>query len=367
MEPLRLDPEQATLVERINELKVERDALIVVHNYHPWPNYFIADFIGDSYGLAKEAAKATQKHIIFCGVRFMAESAAAISLGKHVWLPHPEAGCPMADMVDQSDLEWYRSRWPDAALVAYINTNASIKAQVDVVCTSANAAKVVAALPRDEVIFLPDLNLADHVARQLGARLIIPLRDERKAAVKMITDELDRKVLRDGAFELNYGKRKTIIGYDGMCHVHMHMRATLLESVKAARPNAKIIAHPECLPKFREAANYICSTSKMIDVVREDPSKEFVIGTEKEMVWRIHKAFDDAGLPRKALYWPGIGWSCTNMKKNSLARVLALLDNRELLEAATEEGTDDIRLIKLESYIAEGARASLERMLEIGA
>ena len=201
------------LIKKINKLKKEKQAVILVHNYQRPEIYKIADFIGDSYGLSVQAAKTKAEMIIFCGVHFMAESAAILNPGKKVIIPTKLAGCPMADMVKAEDIRKMRAKYPDAAVVSYMNTSAETKAESDIICTSSNAAQVVASLPQKRVIFMPDKNLAGYV-------------DER-------TD-------------------KEIIPWNGFCYVHDKFSAKELEKSKKSLPRAEVIVHPECPPGYQK-------------------------------------------------------------------------------------------------------------------
>src|SRR4030042_5189890 len=233
------------LIDEINRLKKEKGAIILVHNYQRPEIYRIADFIGDSYGLSREASKTKARMIIFCGVHFMAESASILNPDKKVIIPAIDAGCPMADMVKAEDLRELKKKHPDAAVVCYINTTAEIKAESDIVCTSSNAVNIVNSLPHKRIIFVPDKNLDAYVA---------------------------------GSTE------KEIIPWNGYCYVHTKFSPEELAKSKKLRGAAKVIAHPECPAGVRALADHICSTSGMIGYAKQSDAKEFIIATEMGMI-----------------------------------------------------------------------------------
>lgn len=297
-----------SLIDKILRLKKQKEAIILVHNYQRPEIYQVADFIGDSYGLSVEASKTRAKMIIFCGVHFMAESASILNPDKKVILPAIDAGCPMADMVTAEDIKRLRASYK-ATIVSYINTRAETKAESDIICTSSNAVKIVNSLPDDQIIIVPDKNLADYVATQT---------------------------------------RKEIIPWNGFCYVHTKFSRGELEKAKRMLREAKVMVHPECPADIRELADYICSTSGMIEYARKSEAKEFLIGTEIGMIEMLRRS-----VPEKEFYTVPPGSTCVNMKKNDLRLVLEALRN----EAPVVTVPEEIRL---------KAKKALDRMIEVG-
>lgn len=297
------------IIKEISKLKKEKNAVILVHNYQRPEIYKIADYIGDSYGLSVQASKTKADMIIFCGVHFMAETAYILNPDKKVILPAKNAGCPMADMINAENLRELREKYPDAAIVSYMNTTAETKSESDVICTSSNAVKVVNSLPNKRIIFVPDKNLGNYVA--------------------MYTD-------------------KEIIPWDGYCYVHNKFSHKELAKAKNALKNAKVIAHPECPEEFRDLADHICSTSGMVDYAKDSEAKEFIIGTEIGMLEMLKRE-----LPEKKFYTAPPGSTCVNMKKNTLKLVLESLKTEEPVITVPEK----IRL---------RAKKALDKMMEVG-
>ncbi len=296
------------LIEEINQLKKEMNAIILVHNYQRPEIYKVADFIGDSYSLSLKAKETDAEIIVFCGVHFMAESASIINPEKKVLLPAINAGCPMADMVNPEDLRLLNEKYPDAAVVSYINTNAATKAESDVICTSSNAIKVVNSLPNRRIIFVPDRNLASYVAKH--------------------TD-------------------KEIIPWDGFCYVHQKFSAEAILQALEKLDDSELIAHPECPEDVRNLSHYISSTSGMLDCARKSSAKNFIIATEVGMLEMLKQK-----LPHKNFYLAPPGGTCVNMKRNTLDLVLKSLKECKYEVVVPEE----IRL---------KAERALERMLEV--
>lgn len=296
------------LLDRIQELKAEKNAVILVHNYQRPEIYEIADYIGDSLGLARKAAATDKDMIVFCGVHFMAETAKILSPEKTVLLPAYDAGCPMADMVNAEDIEKLKEKYPNAAVACYVNTTAAVKAASDICVTSANAVRVINSLNEEQVIFVPDRNLAAYVAR--------------------FTD-------------------KEIIPFDGYCHVHDRFRAEEMTMAKGNFGNATLVVHPECRPEVIEVTDYVCSTSAMIDYAKQTEALDILVGTEMGMIERLKKE-----VPGKNFYSAGTVRICPNMKKITLELVYdALVKNQYQIEVNRET--------------AEKARLSLERMLAV--
>jgi len=238
------------IVEEINKLKKEKNAIILVHNYQRSEIQDIADYLGDSLGLSREAAKTDVNIIVFCGVRFMAETAKILSPGKKVLLPRKEAGCPMADMVTAEDLKRLKGKHPDAKVVSYVNTNADVKAESDICCTSANAVEVVRNLKTERIIFTPDKNLAAYCQRFTN---------------------------------------KEIIPWNGYCYVHEKIRKEEVRLAKEKFPDALLLVHPECNPSVIDLADEVLSTSGMVNFVKKSDKKRFLIGTEEGLIYRLKK------------------------------------------------------------------------------
>lgn len=285
--------EKQELIDRINSLKREKNAVILVHNYQRPEIYEVADFIGDSLGLCERARESDADIILFCGVYFMAESAAILNPGKKVIIPYSDAGCAMADMVQAEKLAQFKKKHKDAAVVCYVNSTAEVKALCDICCTSSNAVDVVRSLKEKKVIFVPDKNLAAYVQDKVP--------------------------------------EKEIIAWQGYCPIHHVVDAKYVEEIRRSNPNAKIIAHPESKPEVLEIADYVTSTSGMIDVAREDDCDEFFVLTECGMTERLKRS-----VPGKN--FKGLCNVCFDMKKNDLASVLRCLEtekDRVRVEKAT--------------------------------
>lgn len=298
--------ENKKLIKKINELKKKKNAVILVHNYQRPEIYTIADFIGDSLELSRKAAETDAKIIVFCGVDFMAESAKILNPEKKVLLPTFEANCPMARMVTAIDLEKMKKKYPKAAVVSYVNTTAEVKALTDICCTSSNAVKIVNSLKENEIIFVPDKNLAGYVAR--------------------------------------FTKKK-IIPWNGFCYVHARFNAEQVLEAKRNHPNAMVLAHPECPKEIIDIADVTCSTSGMINAARNSNAKEFIILTEPGMSERLR-----IEVPEKTFY--SFGAICLQQKKNNLENVYACLK-------------DETNEIIIDKEILKKARNALDRMLKI--
>ncbi len=295
--------------KRIQELKKKQDALLLVHNYQRPEIQEVADVIGDSFGLSQKAQEAKEKNIIFCGVDFMAESALILNPTKNVIHPNPKSKCPMAAMVDPEGLLALKAQYPGVPVVAYVNTSAAVKALVDVCCTSSNAVKVIASLPDKKVIFVPDSNLGLYVQRTI--------------------------------------KDKHIILWPGYCRTHQNLSVDQLKALKKAHPKAVVVVHPECVPEVIDFADVVASTEGMLAHVRKAPEKEFIIGTEREMVFRLRKE-----VPDKVFYQVDTA-VCPAMKMITLKDVLKSMETLE-------------PKVKLPKDIIEKARVPLQRMLDIG-
>jgi quinolinate synthase len=325
-------PVAQDVVARIRELKRQTNAVILAHNYQRPEVQDIADLAGDSLELSRAAARTDYDVIVFCGVHFMAESAAILSPAKTVLLPEMAAGCPMADMVsvegprktkrefytdvlgftfefaDEFTLRDMKKRHPGVPVVAYVNTSAAVKAESDICCTSSNVVKVVESLKEDTVICVPDRNLSSFAAKRT---------------------------------------KKKIISWDGFCNVHMRLDAEDVKRAKTAHPDAALVVHPECPPEVQDMADQIASTSGMLRWCRESNHKEFIIGTEEGLLHRLRK-----DSPDKKFYVLSTEMVCPNMKRTKLESVLHALENREHVITVPE----DIRV---------RAKRALDRMLEI--
>ena len=300
---------QNNLAEEIRRLKKERNAIILAHNYQVPEVQDVADIVGDSFALSRHAAETDSDVIVFCGVHFMAESAKILSPDKTVLLPVRDAGCPMADMVTAPKLREMKARYPDAAVVCYVNSSAEVKAESDVCCTSSNALKVVASLENKQVIFVPDKNLGSYIASKV--------------------------------------KNKEIILWKGFCITHKRVKVEEVQKIRQLHPNAKILMHPECEPEVQKLADFLGSTSAIIKYAGEIPEKDLIIGTEEGILHLLKKQNPD-----KNFYLLSTGMICTNMKKTRLDDV-----HRALLNMQHEIHVDeDIRIKALKS---------LERMLKI--
>lgn len=239
-----------TLIDNINRLKKEKNAVILVHNYQRKEIYRVADFIGDSLELSRKAAATNADIIVFCGVRFMAETAKILSPQKTVLLPKEEAACSLADMATPEAVKALKTKYPEAAVVGYVNTNADVKALCDVCCTSANAVNVVNSIPQKQVIFLPDKNLGRYVQSK---------------------------------------SEKEIILWDGYCAVHQLLDAESLVEFKEEHPGSKIIAHPECRTDILKVADHVCSTGGMAKFAQLDNSSEYIVVTECGMTDKLRE------------------------------------------------------------------------------
>ncbi|WP_445475611.1 quinolinate synthase NadA [Methanococcoides methylutens] len=281
------------IIDRINTLKAEHNAVILAHNYQRPEVQDIADFTGDSLGLSQQVVDSDADVIVFCGVDFMAESAAILSPEKTVLLPDKDAGCPMAEMVDVISLDDVKKEHPDAAVVCYVNSSAEIKAQCDICCTSANAIDVVNSMEEDEIIFVPDKNLGTYVSH--------------------FTD-------------------KKIITWEGFCPSHHQMRAPDVIKAKEEHPDALFLAHPECRTEVLDLADEVLSTTGILNYAKNSDAKEFIIGTENGLLHRLRKENPD-----KKFYYVSEFTICTNMKITTLASVLNALEKMEYVITVPEE------------------------------
>lgn len=306
-----------SIAERILRLKKDKNAVILAHNYQRGEIQDIADFAGDSLGLSQQAAETDADVIVFCGVHFMAETAAILSPDKKVLLPDPQSGCPMADMITADGLRKMKSENPGATVVCYVNTTAAVKAESDICCTSSNAEKVVSSIPEDrEVIFVPDKSLGAYVASQLGRKMTF---------------------------------------WPGFCPTHHRILAQDVEKRKQEYPNAKVVAHPECTADVLELADLVASTTGIARFCRESDVKEIIVGTENGMIHRLKKESPD-----KTFIEITEQATCPNMKKNTLEKVLWCLEDLD-----TDTDAESEHVVTVPEDIAKKARLAIERMLEL--
>ena len=292
----------------VRELLKKKNAVLLAHNYQRDEIQEIADFQGDSLELSIKANKTDADIIVFCGVRFMAESAAIMNPDKTVILPNENAGCPMVDMITAKDIVNLKADYPDAPVIAYVNTSAECKAVSDICCTSANAVKVVNSLSAGRVIMVPDKNLGSYVQR--------------------FTD-------------------KEIISWPGFCPPHKRTVPEDIKALKEKYPGAVFIAHPESTPETIDAADHVSSTSGMYKFVRESAAKYFIIGTERGIMYKMKKENPD-----KIFISSNPGLVCPNMKKTHLDDIINSLENME-------------NIIKIPENVRIPARKSIENMLAL--
>ena len=297
-----------TVAEEIEVLKKERKAIILAHYYQRPEVQDIADFVGDSLQLSQQAAKTDAEVIVFCGVHFMAESAAILSPDKIVLLPEPNAGCPMADMVDAEALRAYKKRVPEVKVVSYVNTSAEVKAESDICCTSANAVKVVQSLQGEDILFVPDKNLGGNVAQILGRSLQL---------------------------------------WPGHCKAHDQLTKEDILRGRKEHPLAKVIVHPECRGEICQEADYIGSTAGLIAYAQNSENKEFIVGTESGILHRLQQV-----CPDKEFYLASEGLICPDMKATTLEKV------RDALITLSPQ-------ITVKEEIRVRAKEALDRMLAL--
>ena len=295
---------------QIEQLKRAKNAVILAHYYAPAEVQEIADYVGDSFYLAKIAKQSNADIIVFCGVAFMGESAKILNPDKKVLMPDPTADCPMAHMVADGIIEEMRAKYDDLAVVCYINSTAELKCKSDVCVTSSNAIKIVKALPNKNIFFIPDKNLGSYVAKQVP--------------------------------------EKNIILNDGCCPIHAKITATQLQAEITAHPDALVLTHPECEKEVVELSDFAGSTAEIIDFARASTCKEFIICTEDGVDYKLV-----ADNPDKRFYYPDPHPCCADMKLNTLEAVLSVLEKED-------------KEIVVDSSIREGALRPLERMLELG-
>ena len=304
-----IEDEDMTKQEEIAKLKAEKDAVILAHYYVSPEVQEIADYVGDSFYLSKLAQGLDNSTIVYCGVNFMGESGKLLSPNKKVLMPDMNADCPMAHMVRKEDVDRCRKEYPDLAVVCYINSTAEIKTWADVCVTSANAVKVVKALPSHDILFIPDQNLGRHVATQVP--------------------------------------EKNVMVLDGYCPIHNCISPAELRELKEQHPEAELLVHPECCAAVRDMADYLGSTSGIIKYAAASDKNEFIIGTEIGVAHELEKQN-----PGKKFYFPRTTPVCTDMKTITLDKIIHVLKTGE-------------NSISVPGEIAASAGTPLERMLEL--
>ena len=297
------------IIEKINKLKKDKNAVILAHCYQPVEVDEVADYVGDSLSLSQIAAKTDAEIIVFAGVYFMAQTAKLLSPDKKVLLPQIEAGCRMADMLSYKQLKDFTSKHPSIPSVCYVNSTAEVKSECDICCTSSNAVKIVKSLGVSKVLFVPDTYLGKWVEKQLGN-------------VEVIT-------------------------YPGFCPTHLQIRPVDIENARKKFPDAVVLAHPECHMSVSSIADYVGSTTGIMNYVRDSKKKSFVIATEQGVVDRLKRDF-----PNKEIIPIKSNIVCPNMKMTSLEDILRVLE--------TEENE-----ITVDKEIAQKAVSCLNRMLEV--
>ncbi len=310
--PVTSDEPLTALQEEILALKKERNAVILAHNYQIEPIQRIADYLGDSLGLAYAAKETDADVILFCGVHFMAETAKIVNPEKRVLLPDLDAGCSLSDSCPADKLAAWQAANPNVYTVAYINCSAAVKAQCDLICTSGNAVKMVERIPEDrEILFVPDQNLGSWVARQTNRKMQL---------------------------------------WPGSCYAHVMFTAHALEKVRRQFPDAPVVAHPECTEAVRDMADEVCSTERMVNFCKETPADKIIVVTESGMIHRLQKEIPD----KTFIAGPTENCACNDcrfMKMNTLEKV------RDALLNLSPE-------IEMEESLRLKAAVPIERMLE---
>lgn len=296
--------------EQILKLKKEKDVCILAHCYQTHDILEIADFVGDSFGLAQQAQKTSAKNVMMCGVRFMAETVKILCPEKRVLLPEPDAGCPMAEQLDVEALTKLKEQYPDHTVVAYINTTAALKTLCDVCVTSSSAPRIIKNLKSDKILFIPDRNLGSYIAAQCP--------------------------------------EKEIVTIHGCCPTHARFTVKDVEKAKSAHPNALFLVHPECTAEVVALADFVGSTTEIMSYAKKSAEKEFIIGTENSIVQ--HLGID---CPEKRFYPLSKDFICSNMQLVKISSVLHCL-NGGGEELVMDEET---RLL---------AKKSIDKMLELG-
>lgn len=297
--------------EEILKLKKEKDICILAHCYQSPDILEVADFVGDSFALSVSASKVTNKTVIMCGVRFMAETVKILSPDKKVILANGDAGCPMAEMMDKELIEQVKEKYPDYTVVAYINTTSELKTVCDVCVTSSSALKICKSLDTDKILFIPDKNLGSYIAKQLP--------------------EKEFKLLSGG------------------CPTHARMGISDVKKAKAAHPEALFLVHPECVPEVVAEADYVGSTTGIMNYAKESDAKEFIIGTESSIVSHLQLA-----CPDKMFYPLSKDLVCHNMKLTTIV---------DVLNSVKGIGGEEI---ELDEEVRLGAKRCIDKMIELG-
>ncbi len=298
------------IVARIQQLKKDRQAIILAHNYQVGEIQDVADFNGDSLELSQQAAKTNARVIVFCGVHFMAETAAILCPSQTVLMPDPSAGCGMSEMISAETVREMKEANPNAVVVCYVNSSAAVKAESDICCTSSNAKRVVESIPEDrEILFIPDQYLGAHVMRQTGRKLIL---------------------------------------YNGYCPTHVRIMASELTEVMAAHPDADVFAHPECTLPVSQLANSVLSTSGIAAKARETEAKQVIVATEIGMLHRLSKENPDKEFIPACHYC-----DCAHMKVNNLEKLLWSLEEMQYP-------------VWVDPLVAKRAKLAIDAMLSLG-
>ncbi len=322
---------KAELAERINRLKKERNAVILGHNYmEPALFHSIPDFTGDSLELCRKAEATDKDIIVFCGVRFMAETAKILNPAKTVLIPSPKAGCSLAESITAADVRALREKYPGVPVISYVNTYAEVKAESDICCTSGNAAKVVEHLGAERVIFLPDEYLAKNVAKETGKRIIFPSRTPRPASSS-----------KQG------GLQYEMIGWHGRCEVHEQFTVEDIRNVRRQVPDVVVLAHPECSPEVVAASDFSGSTSALVRYVREVKAARYLLLTECSMGDNIAAENPEREMVRLCSI------RCPHMNEITLEDTLSALEQTRYV-------------VELDEELRRRALRSVERMTEIG-
>ena len=295
-------------IDKIKVLKAELDAIIVAHNYQRPEVQDIADFTGDSLELARKCVDIESKLIVFCGVRFMAETAAILNPNAKVLLTHPEGNCPLAQKINVKVLKQWQEEYPRATVVSYVNTTAAVKAESYICCTSANAVNIVNSVPGEEVLFIPDKNLGHYVSTKTDKKIVL---------------------------------------YPGYCYVHDRITVEHIERAKQRYPKAKILVHPECRPEVIKLADAALSTSQMSYYAQNSNDNAFIIGTEEGMLHTLKKQN-----PGKEFYLLAPGSICSDMKKTTLERVIESMETEKTV-------------VTVSAATRVKAKEAIERMLNV--
>lgn len=298
-----------SLTDQIQKLRAERNAVILAHNYTAGEVQDVADYVGDSLGLSQTAADTQADVIVFCGVHFMAETAAILSPEKTVLVPDEHAGCPMANMITPRQLQQLKDAHPDAVVVTYVNSSAAIKAMSDICCTSANAVEVLRRVPEGrEIIFVPDRNLGSYAAQQAG---------------------------------------RSVVLFEGFCPTHQRIIPEHVAETRRQHPEGVLVAHPECPPQVVAMADFVGSTTAILNYCRNSEATTLLIGTENGIVHRLRKEN-----PEKTFIPASPVADCPNMKLNSLEKILWCLQ-------------DMAPVVTVPPEVAQKALAPIQRMLEV--